>query len=97
MKIIMRLSDMIDEEIDDALKYAKCAMEHDDDPELARTFTLLANEELNHMNLLHNQVARIIKLKRERDGEPPAPMMAVYEYVHQKQIDKVADVRSLLV
>ena len=97
MKIIMRLSDMIDEEIDDAMRYAKCALEHDDDPELSRVFTLLANEELNHMNLLHNQVARIIKLKRERDGEPPAPMMAVYEYVHQKQIDKAADVRSLLV
>ena len=97
MKIIMRLSDMIDEEIEDAMKYAKCAMEHDDDPELSRTFTLLANEELNHMNLLHAHVARLIRIQKEKTGEPPAPMMAVYDYLHAKQIEKVADVKAMLV
>jgi len=96
MKIIQRLSDMIEEEIDDAMKYAKCALEHDDDPELERTFRLLASEELNHMNMLHTQVTRIIKAYREKNGEPPASMMAIYEYLHNRQIDKVAEVRALL-
>lgn len=96
MKIIEKLSEMIDEEIDDAMKYAKCAHMHEDDPELARTFKMLANEELNHMNMLHTQVVRIIRTYREEHGEPPANMMAVYEYLHRKQIDKVAGVRALL-
>ena len=96
MKIIQRLSDMIEEEIEDAMKYAKCSMEHDDDPELSRTFRLLAGEELNHVNLLHTQVVRIIKAYKERSGEPPASMMAVYDYLHNRQIDKVAEVRRLL-
>lgn len=96
MKIIEKLSDMISEEIDDAMKYAKCAHMHEDDPELARTFKMLANEELNHMNMLHTQVTRIIKAYRDEHGEPPAPMMAIYDYLHRKQIDKVAEVKSLL-
>ena len=96
MKIIERLSEMITEEINDAMKYAKCAQMHDDDPELMRTFKMLANEELNHMNMLHNQVVRIIKDYRDKHGEPPADMMAVYNYLHGKQVDKVAEVKMLL-
>ena len=96
MKIIEQLSDMISEEIDDAMKYAKCAKMHEDDMELSRTFSLLANEELNHMDILHSQVTRIIKDYRENRGEPPADMMAVYNYLHKRQIDRVADVKSML-
>lgn len=96
MKIIEQLSDMISEEIDDAMKYAKCAKLHEDDMELSRTFSLLANEELNHMDILHSQVTRIIKDYRENRGEPPADMMAVYNYLHKRQIDRVADVKSML-
>ena len=97
MKIIQRLSDMIDEEISDARHYARCALEQKDlDPELARTFTMLANEELNHSNMLHTQVVRIIKKYREENGEPPAHMMTIYEYLHNKSIEKAAEVKLLL-
>ena len=97
MKIIQNLSDMIDEEIVDARKYARCALEQRDlDPELARTFSTLADEELNHSNMLHNQVVRIIKKYREENGEPPAHMMTIYEYLHNRSIAKAAEVRLLL-
>lgn len=96
MKIIEQLSDMISEEIDDAMKYARCAKMHEDDTELARTFKLLAGEELNHMNMIHAQVTRIIREYRETKGEPPADMMAVYNYLHGKQIGKAAEVRAML-
>lgn len=97
MKLIQKLADMIDEEIADARRYAKCALEHKDmDPELARTFTMLANEELNHSNMLHTQVVRIIKKYREENGEPPAHMLTIYEYLHDKSIEKAAEVRLLL-
>ena len=98
MKIIERLSEMIDEEIADAHKYAVCAAEQKDlDPELSRTFLMLANEEMNHSNMLHTQVVRLIKKYREENGEPPADMMAIYNYLHKKSVEKAAAVKAMLV
>ena len=97
MKIIQKLCDMIDEEIEDARKYAACHQEHRDfEPELSRTFSLLANEELNHMRMLHEQVVRIIGEFRKEKGDPPPEMMTIYEYLHKRQIEKVAEVKLLL-
>lgn len=97
MKLIRDLSEMISEEISDAKKYAMCGIEHkDDEPELAKLFTQLATEELGHAMRLHDHVVRIIRSYREEHGEPPAPMMAVYEYLHKKNIDAAAEVKVLL-
>ena len=96
MKIIERLSEMIDEELDDAIKYAKCAIHNEDDDELARTFRLLGNEELVHAMKLHEQVTRIIKKYNDEHGAPPDKMLAVYEYLHQRFVDKYSDARVLL-
>ena len=97
MKIIEKLSNMIDEEIADAKKYAMCFLEYkDSDPELSRMFMTLSNEELGHMNKIHEQVVRIIKKYREEKGEPPADMMAIYNYLHKRSIEHVAEVKALL-
>ena len=96
MKIIEKLSDMISEEIDDAEHYARCALMHKEDmPELAETFFKLSNDEMGHMSILHDQVTRIISDYRRKTGEPPAEMLAVYEYMHKKQIEHAADVKTL--
>lgn len=97
MKIIQKLSDMIDEEITDAWKYARCYQMHkEDDMELARTFSQLSLEELTHVDRLHLQVVRLIKEYREKNGEPPEHMMFIYNYLHERNIQKVADIRLLL-
>jgi hypothetical protein len=96
MKIIKVLSDKIKEEIGDARSYAKMALEYKEEwPELSRTLYNLSTQELEHMNLLHNEVAAIIKKYRETQGEPPADMMAVYNYLHKKQIGMSLDVKTL--
>ena len=96
MKIIKILSNKITEEICDAKSYAKLSIEYKDEyPELSRTLYNLSTQEMEHMNKLHTEVTEIIRKYRETNGEPPAEMMAVYEYLHNEQIDKAAEVKML--
>lgn len=97
MLIIKKLSGMIKEEIGDAEKYARCALNHKEtDKALADTFFTLANEELKHMEMLHTQVVRIIDDYRKTKGNPPEGMQAIYDYVHEEQIEAVKEVKVLL-
>lgn len=56
---------------------------------------MLSMEEMKHMQILHNQVTKIIESYRKTNGEPPAPMLAVYDYLHEKFIDEAKEVRML--
>ena len=97
MKLIKRISEMIIDEVEGAECYAeKALMLKDENPTLAKTFHQLANDELGHVNTLHNAVVVLIEEYRAEEGEPPASMMAVYEYLHEKQIKEVAKVRAML-
>jgi Mn-containing catalase len=97
MKLIKELSEMIEDEIEGAEEYAKEAVHYKrDDPVLAKTFYDIANVELQHVNMLHEQVVRIIEQHRKEHGEPPAPMQAVYDYLHKKHIEEVVEVKNYL-
>lgn len=96
MKIIKILSEKIREEICDAKAYVTMAIEYKDEyPDLSRTLYNLSMQEMDHKNVLHNEVTDIIKRYRETNGEPPADMMAVYDYLHKEQIDKALEVKTL--
>jgi len=97
MKIIEKLSEYIDEEINDAMKYAKCANTYkDENPTLADMFIRLAEEEMKHMLTLHNQVVIIIEDYRRKNGEPPEAMKTVYDILHKRHIDKAAEAKAAI-
>ncbi len=96
MKEIKMLMEHIEDELEDAHTYAELAMEYKhDDPELADLFYRLSGEEMNHMNALHKAVVSRIEEYRKQKGEPPAEMMAIYNYLHQREIEKAEKVGVL--
>ena len=97
MKIIKKISEMIIDEAEGAGHYAKKAlMLKEEHPALAKMFYQLANEELEHVNTLHGAVVGLIEEYREKNGEPPEGMKAVYDYLHEQQIKEVAEVKAML-
>ena len=96
MKLIKKLSSMIEDEIEGARCYAKMALEYkDSDPEMARIMYQHSLAEMQHMTDLHEIVVSKIDEYRRSKGEPPAAMLAVYEYVHDRHIDEAAEVKAM--
>ena len=96
MRIIKKLSCLIDEEIGDARKYAKLALEwKDEDAGLAQMFNLLSQDEMKHMGMLHDAVTKIIAQVQD-DGDPRVEGMRIaYEVLHDKAIDDAAEVKVM--
>lgn len=96
MKLIRDLEELIDDEIHDVAKYARMAAEVKDKyPNLAQVLYTISTQEDAHQAAIHTEVVKIIQDYRREKGEPPATMMAVYDYLHKKSIDKLAEARQI--
>lgn len=89
MKKIKEICEMIEDELSGAKRYAEKALNmKESDPTLARVFYEISLQEMNHVNLLHGEVTKMIEQHRREKGEPPVAMLAVYEYLHEQHIGK---------
>lgn len=94
MKIIKCLSELIEEELNDAEKYIDLAMQwRNEEPDTADLFYTLSTEEMGHMEKLHEEVSELIEEYRKEHGEPPKDMMVLYDYLHEKHIAKATQIR----
>lgn len=94
MKIIKTLEERIEEEIQDIKTYAKLAAEiKDEHPALSHVLYTISTQEDNHQAMLHEQVVKLIEQYRRDHGDPPAAMMAVYDILHKRTIEKLAEAR----
>ena len=94
MKIIKCIAEKIQEEVKDANAYIDLAMEwKSEQPEAAAIFAQLSTEEIGHADRLHGLVMSLIRKYRDENGEPPAGMMALWEYLHEKHMQDAMQVK----
>ena len=65
----------------------------DEYPSLAQTLFSISTQEETHQAALHTEVVKLIEDHKKTKGEPPAAMMAVYEYIHNRHVEKMAEAR----
>lgn len=94
MIVIKELIEKMDDELNGASSYIDMAHKYrDKDKVLADMFYMKSLEEFKHHDDLHTQVSRIIQAYRAKNGEPPKEMQAVYDWEHQKAIEKAKDIK----
>lgn len=94
MKEIEKFNKMIEEEMEGAWSYAReGAMYKEELPEFSKKFVNMANQELEHIQMIHTMVVSLINEYRNKNGTPPTDMLAVYDYLHKKHIDEVAELK----
>ena len=99
----MKIIKMLSEVIEDALEFAESRIDEASEskaefpeyPEAARALSEFSENVMDNINSLHSVVTKIIADYRKTKGEPPEPMMYVYNYLHKKHIDNAARVRAM--
>lgn len=95
MRLIKELEEKIEDEIHDIKEYAKMAtMVKAEYPSLAQTLFTISTQEDLHQAAIHAEVVKIIEEHRRKHGEPPAAMLAVYEYIHERHVENLAEARK---
>lgn len=94
MKIIKKLEELIDEEIEGVRNYAELAiMVKAEHPSLAQALYSISTQEDTHQAALHTEVVKLIEEHRRTKGAPPPEMLAVYDFLHKRHIEKLAEAR----
>ncbi len=64
-------------------------------PDVAQKYYLDSIDLINMHQRYHDQIIVLINNYKKEKGEPPAPMMAIYNYMHERHINKAAAVKNL--
>lgn len=94
MQLIKKIEELIEEEIHDQKKYAKMAIEvKAEHPMLAQVLYNISMQEEGHAAALHSEVVKIIEQYRKEHGAPPTAMQAVYDYLHERHVEKAEEAK----
>ena len=96
MKVIKCLSENIEATLDAAECNIKKAIEFKtEQPIASRAFYAQSVLLLDSIKGQHDAVVALIEGYKKEKGEPPAPMMAIYNYMHERQINQAAGIKAL--
>lgn len=96
MRLIQKISDRINEEVNDAKWYAKHALKFKTKHRsLADTMYTISQEEIRHANMLHAEVTKLIDEYRAINGDPPPIMQQLYDYMHEQSMASMNEAQTL--
>lgn len=96
MKIIKCLSEDIECTLDMAEEDIKKAIMYKDEyPIAAKAFYTKSVMLMDSIKPQHDVVVGLIEGYKKEKGEPPEAMMAVYNYMHERHINKAAAIKAL--
>lgn len=96
MKVIKCLSENIEHTLDVAEENIKNAIKYKIEyPIAAKAFYNQSTLLMDSIKGQHDAVVALIESYRKEKGEPPAPMMAIYEYMHERQMTQAAAIKNL--
>ena len=96
MEIIKCISEDIEATLNLAEDNIKAAVKYKDDfPIAAKSFYTKSVALMESIKPQHDAVVTIIETYRKEKGEPPAPMMAIYNYMHERHIMQAAAIKNL--
>ena len=96
MQVIKCMCEDIEKTLTMAEKDVKKAIEYKEQyPIAAKAFYNKSVALMETIKGMHDGVVITIKNYRDEKGEPPAPMLAVYNYLHEKQVDEAALIKNL--
>lgn len=96
MTIIKCMSEDIENTMNMAENNIKKAIEYKDKyPIAAKAYYTKSIALMENIKGMHDGVSALIKAYRDEKGEPPAPMLAIYDYLHERQINQAALIKTL--
>lgn len=96
MKIIEKLSNIMEEELEGAEKYINLAYKcKDNDVLLAKMYLDMSADELKHAMLIHENAVRLINEYKNTGENIPPEMQAIYDYLHERHMDKYNAIKML--
>lgn len=96
MQIIQDISEDIDKKLHCSKRYIKTAIKYKgiNDP-VANVYYQLSVNEMNDVNKLHEVVVNIIDTYKKENGEPHVEMLAIYNFIHEREIDKTKHIKLM--
>ena len=96
MRVIKDISEEIEETLDQAECNIKKAMKYKEEyPIASRAFFNKSTMLMDSIKLQHDAAVALIEAYKKEKGEPPAPMMTIYDYMHERHINKAIAIKSL--
>ena len=88
-ELIKKLAERVEEEICDMRWYAQKACELKSTyPEIAESMYQISTQEESHAKILHERAEALITKHRDSGNSVPSDMLAVYEYIHNRALEK---------
>lgn len=96
MEMMKKICKCIKYEIEGAEDYAKMAIKlKDTDKASADIFYTMANQELGHIDMLHNMCQKHIDTHKNK-GEATEAMTVIWDYEKENRMEWIANIKNLL-